>query len=587
MANKFPKRIIDGWNALDGGINSGVASNLINPNQASFAINLQTRGGWARPRPGIHKVTLNFQSADDVQQAFETLMFQLGEGYQISNGDGAIIAMIGGRQYRIDVTNNGTFPVNDITIPGDPNQPLLPLAWGAQGLNYFVIQNGSDKPWIYDGALAFRALPTQIPTGKQITCYQNRFWVADGIEYVAGNMAFDASAGGTAPLNFKDSILYFTENTLIAEGGVFSLPVGSSDITGFKPISSSNPYQSNGQGELIVATLGQAFAVNVPLDRTQWKNTTSPIQRVLQLSAGVTSQSSMVNINEDIWYRTLNGISTIAYTVRNQGQPGNRTLSNEVDRILKNDAIDFLQYCSGVEFDNRMIMTANPAVSRNHGIWHRGLVALDFFPISSMSKLTPPAWDGVWTGLRFLKILTVVHQSIKRCFVFSLNEFDKIELWEITKDSHFDHDGTDEVKIEWELETRSLTYGTPYDLKQLESSDFFWDSIDGDVTIDFLFRPDNYPCWINWQTVNTCGKTELCAPFGTCPTLPNFKPNYVTMIQLQQPPDTFDELSRQRYRTFCELQLRLIGEGYCRLKQQNVYSSPFELDFREGQQLQV
>jgi hypothetical protein len=92
-------------------------------------------------------------------------------------------------------------------------------------------------------------------------------------------MAYDASAGGTAPLNFADSILFFTENTLIAEGGVFSLPLGSSDITGFKPISSANPNQANGQGELIVATLGQAFAVNVPLDRTLWKSTTSDLAR--------------------------------------------------------------------------------------------------------------------------------------------------------------------------------------------------------------------------------------------------------------------------------------------------------------------
>jgi hypothetical protein len=56
-------------------------------------------------------------------------------------------------------------------------------------------------------------------------------------------------------------------------------------------------------------------------------------------------------------------------------------------------------------------------------------------------------------------------------------------------------------------------------------------------------------------------------------------------MQLQQPPDTFDELTTQRFRTFYELQIRYAGVGYCRMKQQRLDATPFLLDFVEGKQL--
>lgn len=583
--NNFPGRVSDGWTALASGCNSGIAPNLILPTQYAFGINTACRGGWLHPRPGWKKITLDFQDDADAQTAFESTLFQEMGGYQLDSGAASIISMQGGRQFQILIDYDNEFLVNEITIAGDPNAPNLPMAWSCQAENYFILQDGQSKCFIFDGASARRALPNQIPVGNQITYYKGRIWVAQGREYVAGNQVFDPSGGGNKSIDYRDSVLWFTENKFLAGGGAFAVPVQSGDITGFKPVASANPQQSDGQGELVVMTLTNAFATNVPNDRIAWQNTVYPLQRVLQLSSGGYSQDSIINVNEDLFYRTQRGISTVAYTVRNQGQWGNRPLSTEMNRILAYDSESFLPYCRGCQFDNRMLMTASPGFSQNHGVYWRCLVPLDFYPISSMSQTSPPAWDGIWTGLRFLKVITVQHFGVERCFAFALNQFDKIELWELTKSDKEDNDG-ETRRINWSVESRAMNFKNPFDFKELMSSDLYFDEVSGEVNFRAFYRPDSYGCWIPWEEWDACAKTSFCPDdFGTCPTLPNFKSQYRTQRQLRQPADTFDPIQAQGalHRTFFELQVRFEIDGYCRMKQMRL-NSIYKPDLPEMEQ---
>lgn len=328
-----------------------------------------------------------------------------------------------------------------------------------------------------------------------------------------------------------------------------------------------------GQGELIVTTITNAFATTVPTDRLQWQNTTYPVQRMIQLSQGAFSQDCLVNSGEDIFYRTQYGISSIAYAVRNQGQTGSRVLSSEMDRILNQDAVDFLPYCRGTRFDNRVLMTASPGISRDHGVYWRCLIPLDFFPISAMGQSSPPAWDGIWTGLNFLKVVTVQHYGVERCFALVLNQYDQIELWELTKHDKDDNDG-EARRITWSLESRSMNFGDAFQTKELMSSDLFFDEVSGEVDFTAQYKPDGYPCWIDWQTWEACAKTSECDFSATeCTTLKNYKPQYRPQRQLYQPEDTFEPASDdggaggKLFRTFFELQVRLQMTGYCRMKQ--------------------
>lgn len=566
----FPGRISDGWLSTPQGCNSGVAPNLILPTQYAFAINTACRGGWIKPRGGWVKCTLDWQGETEAETAFKNLLFQEMSGYMNDAGAAFLMSSIGGRQFKIDIDNDRNFLASEITLAGDLNNPTFQIAWSVQAENFWILQDGQSLPLIWDGASLRRAIPAlrQVPVGNQMAYYDNRLWVAKGREYVAGNQAFDQSGKGSSAVNYRDSMLFFTENVFLAGGGAFQVPVQSGNITGFKIIASANT--ALGQGELIVTTTSKAFATRVPSDRLLWQNTTYPIQRVLQLTRGAYSQDCLVNVNEDIFCRTKNGVSSIMFTVRNQGQWGSRVLSTEMDRIFSQDPEDFLSFCRGCEFDNRLLMTASPGLSRGHGVYWNCLVPLDFFPISSMGQTSPPAWDGIWTGLRFLKMVTVQHYGVERCFAFVLNQFDKIELWELTKDEKEDNDG-EARPITWSMESRSMNFGNAFDMKELMSSDLYFDEVNGSVNFTAQYRPDGYPCWIDWETWDACATTQQCDWTGACTTLANYKPQYRPQRQLKQPADTFQPApSNKLFRTFFELQVRLQMVGYARMKQMRI-----------------
>jgi hypothetical protein len=195
--------------------------------------------------------------------------------------------------------------------------------------------------------------------------YMGRIWLASGRNYLAGDIVFNTDTG-TPALGFRDSVLGNTENQFLAEGGAFGVPVSAGTITALKPIANINT--ALGQGELIVFTQNSVFATLVPQDRLEWKNTTTPLQRMIQLANGAFSQAGIANVNEDLFYRSTDGIRSLAYSVRNSGQWGNTPISNEVQRILSRDPDSFLPYCSAVQFDNRMLCTASPGYTQGRGV---------------------------------------------------------------------------------------------------------------------------------------------------------------------------------------------------------------------------
>lgn len=574
MPTNAPRRVSDGFITLEQGVDSGKAPNLVQPNQVAWAVNTTFRGGWPYNRPGFRKIALNFDADEDLQAAFQEALLQSAGAYVTDQGEGSLISMHSGRVFRTMLSNNGTFSVMEISIAGDPNPSNIPQAWGIQAENYFIIQDGQSKPFIYNGGSSVRANEKQIPVGQMMAYYMGRIWIAQGRAYVAGDIVYNPDRG---------SILGFTENTFLAEGGAFGVPVSSGAITAIKPIASINTVL--GQGELIVYTQNSVFSTLVPQDRTQWKNTTNPVQRMIQLSSGAFSQDSVTSVNEDHYYRSNDGIRSLAYSVRNAGQLGNTTISKEMSRILDKDPQQFLYAASATYFDKRMLMTTSPATVQGRGTYHRALVSLDFDLITSMQGKAPPAWEGVWTGLNILKILNVTHQGVERCFLYVLNAEAKIELWELTTDSPTDFTGTEEQRIQWSIESRAMDFGSKFDMKNLFAGDLFFDNVRNQVDFNLDFRPDslgggNDGCWRDWDSWDACSKTTFCIEdlLGTCPTLPNAKPGYAPKRQLIQPPDDFNNQLNPpiKYRTGYEFQVRLQMTGACRVKQCRINSQIVE-----------
>lgn len=555
-------RLQDGYVSLEGGVDSSLPSALLNPNQVSWAVNTTFRDGWPKPRPGFRKIPLTFPT-EYVRSGMQDGYFQ-GAGTYITDDRRAFLAIsVSGRIFTIEI--RPSFPVAELTISGDPNMTTLPHAWFQQAERWLIVQNGMNVPFLYNGSGARRAEDKEVPVGGPMAYGKGRLWVARGSLYFGGDIVWgDPDLG-------RDTVVRFTENDFLNEGGAFAAPDGP--ITGMT--FAANLDTSLGDGDLLVGTPSTIYAFNAPIDRTAWKNTDYPLQRYAVREFGAISHESMVLFNNDVIYRSSDGIRSLAYTRRDESdQWGSAPISREISRALAFDTSARLSEGSGVNFDLRAMFTVQPQLDSAHGVWHRGLAILDFNRVGGTGRNLPPIWEGVWTGLRFLRVLQVTVSGIPRCFAFALSNAGQIQLWELTRGAAFDFDGSDDVPIEWAVESRGMTFGNPNNVKRLMGSVQWMDKILGEVQVSAKYRADESECWRDWATWNDCVKYRACDDAEECSEYPGtmvrpvetYRAQTRPFVGLPQPPDIPEQQTGGFTRDGYEFQVRLECSGYFRLK---------------------
>lgn len=558
MASNQPKTLQDGYLSFEGGVDSGNPASLLSAAEVSWAVNTTFRGGFARPRPGFIKRNLTFGSDFD-RSNFETQLFQGAGNYRNDDNVDFLTTSIGGRIFTIDVANN--FTVSDISIPGDINDVDAPEAFFQQADNWLVVQNRIRAPVLYNGSVSRRSkVENEVPVGGPMAFGRGRLWVAIESSYVGGDLVGVET----------DSAIKFTENDFLAEGGAFHVETGP--VTGMA--FTANLDSSLGEGDLLVATATDVFAFNAPIDRTTWKNLQYPAQRYALKNFGAVNHHSIAIVNGDAFFRSVDGVRTIKFARRDFADEWcNTPLSLEVTRALEYDTDSLLGFSSAVSFDQRYLMTSQPVKTPN-GVYHRALVALDFKGISGLrKKVVAPAWEGIWTGLRILRIITATVANVVRCFVFSLNSDNHIELWELTKDAQFDRDD-DDVRIRWAIETRSMAFQSPTDKKRIESGNFWMYEMKGIFQATVRFRADLSEWWTNWINVLDCAKYRDCEPAVGCQTPVTYAGQVRSRIGLPEPPDIPDVSSGNGFTRFgADFQIRFDFIGFGILKRFQIFAS--------------
>jgi hypothetical protein len=443
------------------------------------------------------------------------------------------------------------------------NNPSAGHVYFQQAENWLVIQDEQNAPYLYDGTTLRRALSDEVPVGGPMAYGKGRLWVAKGSEYYGGDLVYGDPAYG------RNSVIRFTENTFINEGGAFA--VSNGPITGLA--FGANLDTSLGDGDLLVFTPTATYAFNAPVDRDVWKDLTYPIQRFALLNFGSFNHESIVPVNGDLFFRAQDGIRSLIYARRDFTEWGNTPISRQVTRALAYDTEFYLYAASSVNFDNRMLMTIQPQKVNGRGVVHRGIVVMDFDLVSGIGRKIPPAWEGVWTGIGVLQMLTIRIQKQDRCFVFGLNQ-ENIGLYEITKNGQFDFDGFDDSPIEWIVETRSLTFAEPANKKRLMSAEQWYDQVMGDIEAKVYFKANEGECWHPWAEIKDCAKYRNCKPGEiscppaviNCQEVKYYQPPARSRIALPQPPDKCDVQTGGFTRDGYEFQLRYVNTGRFRLK---------------------
>ena len=478
--------------------------------------------------------------------------------YQVTSISGSTLTAININDTPAAVIASGT-----VVSYLDQNSSILTKVWMQQADRFLIIQDGFSRAIIFDGGIVRRADPArlEVPTGTVMAYGLGRLWVAiNEREFVAGDIIYGPT--GTELYNYADAILKFTENTFLAEGGAFSLPFEAGKITAmdFMPVWDT----STGQGPLMVFTESSATSVDASPSRETWKNITSPIQAVSMRGPGPKGSWSTVPIvNGDIFFRSPDGIRSLALAVRGWGDWGSTPLSTEMDNVLVDDDESWLFWTSAIVFDNRLLMTTG---NRPGGLRPKfsGMAVLDFHVLSAMAQKLPPVYDGAWTGISIWQLFKGSYDGKERAFA-AVQSVDGInELWEISRNSRFDGD---EGRIVSTLITRNMFNKGAFNFKRLHNCEIWVDEIVGTVDFRLYYRSDQYPCWTLWNTARVCVEFHNCIGAVNCaPLAPQFKPGYKTRIGFGQPADGDENNDAKPIRIGYEFQVMLRWEGKARVR---------------------
>lgn len=525
-------------------------------------------------------------------------LFVLINEYEIKAGD----LMFGGRTLRLPIATSkrggssvpngiksGLMVYVDVTgfeLPSDISSvgaPLIIEGHSFAGLGTDNAINGNyDSPYVLQN---LEENPEQGSTdynmGSNIkkiflpkVDYEGLVKASDPAYYLGGqnqterlNAATVQGSGGfvTFILPGKESdVLSFQEDAYLSTGGVISTPtqMGAIRHLAFPTIADT----ATGQGDLFAFCDNGVSSFAVSLPRKDWKKS-GIFQRVSLADIGCLGGRTVVNVNGDIYFRSHDGIRSYRNASATQAMPGQTSSSAEIQSLLSADAINLAGDASAIYFDSRYLLNIwgqrNDKGTQNV---FSGVAALDFSAVQRNNKanVTYPAFDGVWTGLNFYQMIRGVFDQRERAFGF-VDTYGTLGLYELNPLKKLDSAAFNvNTRIKSIVETRSFEFEKPYVLKKLSRCDIWVSNVRGEVNFKVSFRPDKYPCWIEWASFTRIAQMEYCPTtpeqfvFERLPaSLPQFRPQ----IRLITPPDTVDTSTNRLFRMGYEFQLRIEWTG--------------------------
>ena len=431
---------------------------------------------------------------------------------------------------------------------------ILALTAAAPGSTSLTLINVNDVPLNTVTAPTNILSVPQLPTGRMGTYGMGRIWLSlpDGLSFLAGDIVGGSS--GTVQNNFRDAILNITENEYLAGGGTFRVPGSVGDIKAMQFIALLDA--SLGQGPLQVFTTQNTFGCQAPVDRTTWQSLTNPILVESLKGSGGVSQDAVSPANGDLLFRSADGnVRSLLMARLDFNRWGNTPISLEMQRVLELENQSLLGYDSSAEFDNRYLLAAMPTQS-SRGVYHTSILALNFDPLSSLRGKQESVWDGEWTGLNVLKIISRFFNGVERCFALCLSsDLTQIELHEILPTATANYDNGSTPITAW-FESPMLDFGDRksggHTYKRLKYGEIFVDGIVGPVQFQAFYKPDQWPNWVPWYSWTQT---------YTANTDPGFRPR----VGLPMPDGTvFDTVNNRPLREGFNFQVKLVMTGPCR-----------------------
>lgn len=530
-------------------------------------------------------------------------LYQGGFMYEPDNDNPYLVLSIGGHIYKV-VPDFADAPI-DLTaaFAGTANPGTIDQAFFCQAEQYLVIQAGDNSPanlpLFWDGTTLRRSkgitntavapgtkATNEIPFGGPMDYYMGRLWWANGRQYSAGDIVGGPS-GSIGP-TFRDAVLNVTENPLVLGGDGFTVPSNAGNIRGI--FHNANLNTQLGQGQLFIGTRRAIYAQTVPVSRADWiaagntiggATTDMPQQTVVQINFGPVGDRSIVKVNGDIFYQSLEpGIRSLFSAIRNFGEWGNTALSANIQRVLNFNDRSLMRLSSGIQFDNRLLQGLLPKQTAQ-GVVTQVLGVLDFIPVSNFGAQRVPIWEGVLEGVQVLQWFTGDFGGVERAFAVVVSQLDagSIELWELTNSLRTNQNISGDARATTVIEFPAYEWGNPLLLKRLVGSELWVDRVSGTVDFFMEYRPDSDSCWHPWHKWKICSAKNSAEDYVNPVAYPltPYGEGYRATMTLPYPQPSECSTSTGRPSTVgYQFQPRLTVKGFCRVRGIQLYADKIE-----------
>lgn len=474
MSRDFPQSNKELFSIALAGVDAKLDPDLLVAENLAYGRNISIRGGRVQQRPKIVK-----------RMMLPPGLFQ-GMHYHDFGGRQVILMSICGQIFEVDPLGR---TIKSILSSVDPtallyghNGSRLPRAYFVSTPSGVVIQDGESYALTYNGLVAARSGgDTGIPLGTVMEYSNGRLAVAQQRSLRLGDIYQGA---GT---EWK-----FIEEDQLDGGGSFTFP---SKVTSIKslPIQDS----ASGQGPRIIGTLNSTHSLHTEVTkRSSWADTDN-FQTDLFPTVGVVGRNACVQVNQDLYFRSSDGLRSIKLTAVNSSSPANTPISDALDYRLGNDHPLLLADVSTIFFDNRILTTAAPIVWGTRPVY-TSLVVLNVEAVQKSGQVQQ-AFEGEWDGYRVLQLLTGTFSRRSKGYFVGLDEDGNTALYEILKENDQENWHQEEVLVK-EIETRAFLGNDASALKRLLGADVHLSNVRGAGVMNLYFRADGYTGWRHWGT---------------------------------------------------------------------------------------
>lgn len=490
--------------SFEGGQDVSLPSSRLELNKFVAGINVNTSKGVIRPRYAFQRKKLKIQKGGysyafnkiaDFTFNFKTGLFQAFVPYRVGKAYYQLIVING----LIYLLNQQDFSVKLLTLNSDTqlNPVQKRIYWGVTA-KYVVFADFPNRPVIIENGVARRSNKdlNELPVLNLVTYNQNRAIFSNGLNEFTGG---DPAGSLTAPL------APITINEILAGGPyvgeIYKAPSEYDDaITALTTLQATDT--STGIGSLIVATEEQIFSYDTTQPRSEWKNL-NQFGTCLSYNAGIIDQLAQTNINSDLFFIAKDGTLRGLSSARDEQKKWARTpMSLPVENWVQYIDPDLIKYSRLTYFNNKIFWAVRPTYTKALrldktpilDVCHSGFAVLDMANVSRGLGDVPPAWDGLWTGLRPMDMLV----NDGRMFVISKDSGIN-EIYEVLPDQSVDRtDGGERRQIKSIIYTRDYFTQSMFQEKELSRLESNITDILGEFHYDVKYKPSDASNFMEW-----------------------------------------------------------------------------------------